>query len=141
MLSSTQQFIDALEAKGIKYEINEPTQSGKDVMTVTYSGDRMPTIRCLVLFDEDCESVAIRVFDILKVPKERTAAIFLTVNALNSKFRFVKFCVHTEDSTVQAEMDASFRDHDVGEICRELLSRCVNICDEAYPDLMKALWT
>lgn len=117
MLSSTQQFIDALEAKGIKYEINEPTQSGKDVMTVTYSGDRMPTIRCLFFFDEDCESVAIRVFDILKVPKERTAAIFLTVNALNSKFRFVKFCVHTEDSTVQAEMDASFRDHDVGEIC------------------------
>ena len=109
MLSSTQQFIDALEAKGIKYEINEPTQSGKDVMTVTYSGDRMPTIRCLFFFDEDCESVAIRVFDILKVPKERTAAIFLTVNALNSKFRFVKFCVHTEDSTVQAEMDASFR--------------------------------
>ena len=38
-------------------------------------------------------------------------------------------------------MDASFRDHDVGEICRELLRRCVNICDEAYPDLMKALWT
>ena len=66
MLSSTQQFIDALEAKGIKYEINEPTQSGKDVMTVTYSGDRMPTIRCLFFFDEDCESVAIRVFDILK---------------------------------------------------------------------------
>ena len=110
-------------------------------MTVTYSGDSMPTIRCLFFFDEDCESVAIRVFDILKVPKEKTAAIFLTVNALNSKFRFVKFCVHTEDSTVQAEMDASFRDHDVGEICRELLSRCVNICDEAYPDLMKALWT
>ena len=74
MLSSTQQFIDALEAKGIKYEINEPTQSGKDVMTVTYSGDRMPTIRCLFFFDEACESVAIRVFDILKVPKERTAA-------------------------------------------------------------------
>ena len=109
MLSSTQQFIDTLEAKGIKYEINEPTQSGKDVMTVTYSGDSMPTIRCLFFFDEDCESVAIRVFDILKVPKEKTAAIFLTVNALNSKFRFVKFCVHTEDSTVQAEMDASFR--------------------------------
>ena len=45
MLSSTQQFIDTLEAKGIKYEINEPTQSGKDVMTVTYSGDRMPLLR------------------------------------------------------------------------------------------------
>ena len=49
MLSSTQQFIDTLEAKGIKYEINEPTQSGKDVMTVTYSGDSMPTIPRLLI--------------------------------------------------------------------------------------------
>ena len=59
MLSSTQQFIDALEAKGIKYEINEPTESGKDVMTVTYSGDSMPTIRCLFFFDEDLSLIHI----------------------------------------------------------------------------------
>ena len=140
MLSSTQQFIVTLEAKGIKYEINEPTQSGKDVMTVTYSGDSMPTIRCLFFFDEDCESVAIRVFDIVKIPESKVAAIYPVVNAINNKFRFAKFCIDTDDNTVQAEMDAAFRSHDVGEICRELLLRCVSICDDAYPDLMKALW-
>ena len=140
MLSSTQQFIDTLDAKGIKYEVHEPTESGKDVMTVTYTGDNMPSIRCRFFFDADCESVAIRVFNIVKLPKEKTAAMFLAVNALNNKFRFVKFCIDTDDSTVQAEIDASFRSFDVGEICRELLGRCVSICDDAYPDLMKIIW-
>lgn len=37
-------------------------------------------------------------------------------------------------------MDAAFRTHDVGEICLELMARCVDICDKAYPDFMKALW-
>ena len=26
------------------------------------------------------------------------------------------------------------------EICLELMGRCVDICDKAYPDFMKALW-
>ena len=46
----------------------------------------------------------------------------------------------TNDNTVQAEMDAAFRTHDVGEFCLELMGRCVDICDKAYPDFMKALW-
>ena len=141
MLSSTQQFIDILEAKGTKYTVDEPTSNGKDVLTVSYGGENMSTIRCRFFFDTDCQSVAIRVFDIVKIPESKLEAMYPVVNAVNNKFRFAKFCIDTKDSTIQAEMDASFRANDVGEICRELLSRCVNICDEAYPDLMKALWT
>ena len=76
----------------------------------------------------------------MKIPESKVAAIYPVVNAINNKFRFAKFCIDTDDNTVQAEMDAAFRSHDVGEICRELLLRCVSICDDAYPDLMKALW-
>ena len=115
MLSSTQQFIDALEAKGIKYEINEPTQSGKDVMTVTYSGDRMPTIRCLFFFDEDCESVAIRVFDILKVPKELYDAKVkdIYIRAITDTFGDVPYAV-VNDGDVSALAGAmSLEDNNV----------------------------
>ena len=140
MLSSTKQFIDTLEAHNTKYTVGEPTQSGKDTMIISYGGKNMPSIRCKFFFDTDCESVAIRVFDIVKIPESKVAAIYPVVNAINSKLRFAKFCIDTDDNTVQAEMDAAFRSHDVGEICRELLLRCVSICDDAYPDLMKALW-
>ena len=46
----------------------------------------------------------------------------------------------TKDNNGQAEIEAPVRTHDVGEICLELMGRCVDICDKAYPDFMTALW-
>lgn len=140
MLSSTQQFIALLDSKGTKYSVGEPTSSGKDTMTVSYGGDNMPTIRCQFFFDTDCNGVAIRVFDIVKFTESKLAAMYPVVNSLNEKYRFAKFCIDTDDNTAQAEIDASFRSSDAGEICRELMLRMVSICDDAYPELMKALW-
>lgn len=48
--------------------------------------------------------------------------------------------MHSSTQQFVRAMDAVFRSHDVGEICLELMARCVDICDKAYPDLMKALW-
>lgn len=141
MLYSTQQFIQLLDEKGTKYTVGSPTENGKDTMTVSYGGDNMPSIRCSFFFDKDSEGVAIRVFNIVKVPENKVNAMFPVVNALNNRFRFAKFCLDTNDNTVQAEIDGAFRSHDVGEVVRELMVRMVDICDKAYPDLMKALWS
>ena len=97
MLSSTRQFTDAMDNKGIKYEYKGTTDSGKDIVVLSYT----------------CENI---------------------------RFRFVKCVIDTNDHTVQAEADVAFRSHDVGDICLEYVSRCINICDDAYPELMKALW-
>ena len=127
-------------AKDIKHSDIEVTQSGMEKVTVIYTGDSIPSIRMIFFFSKDCEDVAIRVFDIVKLPENRVEGFFKVVNEANRRFRFFKFVLDTNDNTVQAEMDAAFRTHDVGEICLELMSRCVDICDKAYPDFMKALW-
>ena len=127
MLDSTRQFIQAMDAKNIKHSDIEVTDSGMEKVTVIYTGDSIPSIRMIFFFNKDCEDVAIRVFDIVKLPENKIDGFF-------------KFVLDTNDNTVQAEMDAAFRTHDVGEICLELMSRCVDICDKAYPDFMKALW-
>ena len=127
MLDSTRQFIQAMDAKDIKHSDIEVTDSGMEKVTVIYTGDSIPSIRMIFFFSKDCEDVAIRVFDIVKLPENRVDGFF-------------KFVLDTNDNTVQAEMDAAFRTHDVGEICLELMGRCVDICDKAYPDFMKALW-
>ena len=127
MFDSTRQFVRAMDAKGIKHSDPEISNTGKEAITVTYTGDSMPSIRIRFFFNRDCEDVAIRVFDIVKVPDSKVDGFF-------------KFVLDTDDNTVQAEMDAAFRTHDVGEICLELMARCVDICDKAYPDFMKALW-
>ena len=140
MHSSTQQFVRAMDAKDIKHSDIEVTQSGMEKVTVIYTGNSIPSIRMIFFFNKDCEDVAIRVFDIVKLPENRVEGFFKVVNEANRRFRFFKFVLDTNDNTVQAEMDAAFRTHDVGEICLELMGRCVDICDKAYPDFMKALW-
>lgn len=140
MYSSTQQFVRAMDAKDIKHSDPETAVGDREAVTVIYSSENIPSIRMRFFFDQDCRDVAIRVFDLVKVPEAKLDVLLKAVNAVNRRFRFAKFVLDTDDNSIQAELDAVFRSHDVGDICLELMARCVNICDEAYPDLMKALW-
>ncbi|MGN1234770.1 MAG: hypothetical protein ACI4U2_02155 [Christensenellaceae bacterium] len=141
MFSSTRKFIEGMDAKKIKYTYKGTNDSGKkDIVEVRYSGENMASIPVTFYFNEDCEDAAIRVFNICRVPQSKIAPILITVNKMNNKFRFAKFCFDPDDNTVQMEMDPVFRDRDVGPICLELLSRSVNICDDAYPEFMHAIY-
>ena len=66
MLSSTRQFTDAMENKDIKYEYKGTTDSGKDVVVLRYTCENISTLTLQFFFDEDCKSVAIRMFDLVK---------------------------------------------------------------------------
>lgn len=141
MLSSVSQFIDYMDKMGVKYDNHGPVgDEGREVVEVSFGGENMNTIKTLFYFEDDAKSVAIRVFGIVKVPADKVDVMYPAINAVNKRFRFAKFVLDTNDNTIQAEMDAVFRFNDVGEICNELLIRMVDICDKAYPDLMKALW-
>ena len=69
MLSSTRQFTDAMENKDIKYEYKGTTDSGKDVVVLRYTCENISTLTLQFFFDEDCKSVAIRMFDLVKFPE------------------------------------------------------------------------
>ena len=140
MLSSTQQFIQALEAKTVKYEYIEEPGTGKDVVVLSVGGKNIPTMRVQIFFDSDCEGAAFRIFEVAKVPECKTAGMLSALNTLNYQYRFAKFVLNPKDSTIQAEADTAFRAHDVDAVCMELLSRILDICDTAYPELMRALW-
>ena len=66
MLSSTRQFTDAMDNKGIKYEYKGTTDSGKDIVVLGYTCENISTLTLRFFFDEDCEAVAIRMFDLVK---------------------------------------------------------------------------
>ncbi len=141
MLKSTQDFIRKLDEKEIRYENDGTSKSGKDMLTVSFNGKNIPTIKVSFFFDSDNESVALRCFNLAKVPEDKIAACLVAVNQQNKSFRFARFVLDTDDSTIQMEMDAVFRDHDVGEICYELMVRAVSICEKACPEFMKAIWS
>ncbi len=142
MYSSTQKFINLMDEKGIKYEycgiLNETTQS--ETVSIRYTGKNLKTIEVNFTFNKNCRDVAIAVYNIAVVPDNKLGSTIIALNALNCKWRFVRFCLDRSDNTVQVESDAVFRDTDVDEICVELLTRVVSITDEAYTDIMKAIY-
>lgn len=141
MFPSTKQFTDALDAQEITYTVQTAAETGKekDVVLVAVAAENTD-LTITFIFEQDYESAALRIFDFCKVPESKNSAILTALNAQNNRFRFAKFVLDEEEHWVQVEMDAVFRAHDVGEICFELLYRMVDICDAAYPALMKALW-
>lgn len=137
---STKDFVRFLDHKKLHYSVREAEgDNTRDIVRTTFSGDNTD-VTIQFFFNEDNEDVAIRVFDLVKVPSAKVDSIYHTVNDQNSRFRFAKFCLNANDNTIQMEMDAAFRSHDVGEICHELLIRTVDICDKAYPEFMKAIY-
>lgn len=115
MLSSVSQFIDYMDQKGLKYDNHGSVgDKGREVVDVSFGGENMNTIKTRFYFEDDAESVAIRVFDIVKVPADKVDVMYPAINAVNKRFRFAKFVLDTDDNTIQAEMDAAFRSNDVG---------------------------
>ncbi|MEA5039362.1 MAG: YbjN domain-containing protein [Clostridiaceae bacterium] len=129
-------FLQYMDQKEIKY-----ADANENVVRVAYSGDNLKSIPIFVFFDKDGDNlVQFACWEIATFPDDKYAAGLLTCNALNSKFRWVKFYLDA-DKCIRAEMDAYVQLETVGEACSQLVRRMVGIIDEAYPDLMKALWS
>lgn len=128
-------FTDYMDRKDTKYTILE-----EDRVQIGFNGDNMPTISLIFVFGDDGRDVGIRVFSIAKVPEDKIGNACFACSKLNSKFRWVKFYLDS-DNEVTASMDAVIDPYTTGEECYELLIRTTNIVDKAYPDIMKMLWS
>lgn len=100
---STQVFLDYLDQKSIKY-----TYSGikEDVeyCKVSYSLDNFDSQSIVLLFDEDCESVSLRMWNIITASAGKNY-ILNTLADLNANYKYVKYVFDESDSSVQAEID------------------------------------
>ena len=85
-----------MDAKDIKHSDPETAAGGRETVTVIYSGENIPSIRMRFFFDQDCQDVAIRVFDLVKVPEAKLDVLLKAINAVNRRFRFAKFVLDTD---------------------------------------------
>ena len=83
--------------------------------------------------------VALRIFNLMKYPSERTESMLLAVNQCNFKFRYLRFSLDTNNNTVDASYDFTMATDDIGEVAYELLMRSASIIDDSYPELMKEI--
>ena len=131
-----QRFTNYLDGKNVRYTVDNEFK-----LHVVFNADNAPSITVNVIFDKDGEGkVRFVVWSIGKFPESKLGAGMVACNALNAKYRWVKFYIDSDDEGC-AEMDAIVDEDTAGEECHELLYRVVNIVDEAYPEIMRALYT
>ena len=91
-------------------------------------------------FGEDEKDVHLIGDGFCKVPENKKDAVLQAVNECNKKFRWMKF-VLKDEGDVEAEVDAVIQLDSCAEECFELMIRMCSIVDDAYPILMKAIWS
>lgn len=129
----------ACDLKGLKYKNERDLDSGKSMVVCGVNGSNGNTYDMVFIFDQDEESVALRVYGLTKCNSDNFARTLLAVNELNNKFRWFKFEID-KDKDVNMECDAVIDISTAGEVCTELVYHCMSIAKDAYPILMKAQW-
>lgn len=130
-----EEFLRYMDNNEIKY-----TDCGEYAVRVTYSGENMDSIPVVVIFDEDGENtVQFACFEVAKYKEDKLASGLITCNALNAKYRWVKFYLD-DDNDVRVECDAYVSEGSAGEECLNMVLRIVSIADNAYPIIMKSIW-
>ena len=126
------------ESKGLRYR---ETDDGK-ALFVGFGGlKNKGDLEILLIFDDDDRAVAIRAVDVATAPENKHAELFRLCSNLNFKYRWVKFYVNKKRGAIAAEDDAVINPDSAGEEIFELILRMAGIVDQAYPEIMKALWT
>lgn len=132
----TQEFLKVLDREGHKFNYMGIDEDDDEQVNLTFAGDKLDTIDIKVFFDEDLDSVSMRVWSIIYFDEADLTKVLEQVNTLNNDYKYVKFVVDTDDMSVDAEIDAPLRDDkNAGEIAYDALYYIVKIVDEGYPEL------
>jgi len=137
IFQATQEIYDAMLEADLKCQIQEHEES-----SAIHAGIRGDNTDFNILFisrDNDAD-VSMRIFNIAKFPAEKMPAVCAAVNECNGKYRYLRFTAD-EDNTVTAAYDFAVNTENIGKSAVELCMRAMNIVDECYPILMKAIYS
>ena len=130
-------FVAYMKEKDIKFEdLDERAVRLRFHSDVVAQG-----VEVLVIFDkENHHGVHFLASGFCIVPENKFAAVLMACNEANATYRWAKFYVN-EKMDVFVEDDAILDIANVGEECTEIAFRLTDIIDEAYPSLMKAIYS
>ena len=136
---ATQIIENALKAKGLSYQVHE--LGDMSVIDCGFGGENCSVRVSFVSSDEDCD-VKILSLPIAKYPKARLSEGYELINSLNAKYRFVKW-VLDKDGDIHVEFDMLSGTPPVilGDLALEVFLRMVKIVDDAYPVIMRKIWS
>ena len=142
MCSFKEAFTDYLDAQNVKW-----VEEAEHVISVTYTGDNIASIKVNVFFDDDKPMLALRCWNIANFKNkasftDKVAEGIALCNELNNEYRWTKFSL-TKSNDIVCSMDtySPTEDEEIfGAIGLNAVRRIVSIVDEAYPKIMQTLW-
>ena len=108
------------ESKELDYMISEDGS----VITTEFGLENLDGINIFIRFDPS---------SIITFPKVKTESMYALANALNGRFRWIKFVVDEENLSLIAEDDAVIQLDSCGEEVLECSLHFAKIVDAAYP--------
>ena len=131
-------FTTALDQRDIKY--TEVQNANIPTLRIGYSLENINHIDVYFWFDDDGETMHFGSGVIAHVPDNKTDVALQAINTANVNYRWLTFFLD-KDNDIVASGDQILAPNVVGDTCFELLQRTLNICNEAYSNFMKAIWT
>ncbi len=136
MLNTTKEFTEFLKQYKIHYCIEENTQSGNDQISIKITGDTLSNFNVHLIFDSNNQVVYIRIWNLFQVSSISQNTVLSLINTFNNTYRFVRFCLNTDQNTVDVFIDAFIQSGIVGKTCMNLCLVAAKICDAVYPKLL-----
>ena len=97
------------------------------------------SFEALYISRSERNDVAMRIYNLIKFPKDKLEPMLDAVNAANLRFRFLKFTVDEQNDSVDAASDFTIEAEALGECAYEMLMRAAGIIDDCYPVFMDVL--
>ncbi|MGI6221196.1 MAG: YbjN domain-containing protein [Coriobacteriales bacterium] len=132
-------FEHALDGNEIKYTRNDDLP--QPVFIIDFGGGDFTYqhLSVRVFFDDDGNSVHVLTAPIANIPEERIPRMLEVLNDLHNRFRWIRFYIDGDNDLV-ADTDIIIDDVTAGDMCVEIVMRTASVIDDAYADIMRAVW-
>lgn len=92
-------------------------------------------------FYEDDSRVHVEGINFCNVPEDKFDRMYKLMNDFNAHYSFVSFYLDEEHQQITAQVDAVIQLDTCGEECNELMERILAVVEDAYPEIMKTIWS
>lgn len=139
MMRATELIAQYFDEKEVRFRLEDR----EDVSAIIANIAVDYTSFAMHFYSQDEENdVSVRIPNFVRYGNKSTAAVLKVAAECNSLYRYAKFTVDTEEHSVRVEFDfpEETEDDAVGPIAYEIFRRLMQICDEAFPKFMEAIW-
>ena len=120
------------ESRNIDYMISEDGS----MLTTQFELENMDGFNMFIRFDDGDHTVHLKTSSIITFPETKIGEMFALANALNCRFRWIKFVVDGKNNSLIAEDDAVIQLDSCGEEVFECSRNFAKIVDTTYPIIM-----